>query len=145
MKLKEFIDKYSEEMLEHIMPRQLFEKDLETLGWNSGVLIYLNALDPSASKDIVVINPNFYTEGLIVAVAQKSYIVADGETSFKINNTLYDSVSLAIEAEGVDILYDINNWDWEIVKEWRINTLNGDYINVFSEFENCPERTTIGG
>jgi len=145
MRLNEFIEEYNEELLAYFMPRHLFEKELETLGWDSGVLIYLNTLDPKASKDIVLIDSNFYTRGLIIAISKKSYIMADGESLFIINNNKYTRITDAIQAEGVDVLYNINNWEWEIEKEWRINTIDHNYINVFSSFENCPERTTIGG
>ena len=138
MRLKEFIEKYGEEMLEHFMPRQLLEKDLETLGWNSGVLVYLNIYDPTAPEDIVIINSNFYTEGIIMAVSPKSYIKADGETLFEINGNVYNNTRTAALQEGRDIVYNINNWNWKIEKEWRITTLDGKFINVFSKFENCP-------
>ena len=146
MRLNEFIAKYSEELLAYYMPRAIFEKEIGSLGWNSGKIIYLNEFDEKADKDIVCVDANLYVEGMIIGIAPKSYIKADGETSFIINGTTYDHVITAIEAEGMDIMYNINNWEWLIEKEWMINRTKDDYnISIFSEFENCPERTTIGG
>ena len=146
MRLNEFIEKYGENLLAYYMPRSLFEKDMEFLGWNSAKLIYLKELDSEAENDIICVNANFYTKGVMIGIAPKSYIQACCETEFMINNETYTDIVSAVNMCGKDILYNIDNWDWKITKEWVINSTK-DHANlaIFDSFEDCPKRKTIGG
>jgi len=146
MKLLEFIEKYGEDLLDHYMPKRLFIKELGSLGWEMGKIVMLKELDKEADNSIVCTNPNFYPNGIIMGISTKTKIQACCETLFFIEDRSYNNIAEAVQLEGPEILYSINEWDWRITKEWVISRLATDkFITTFETFEECPTRKSIRG
>ena len=128
------------------MPKNLFIKELDRLGWNMGKVITLQEFDPDAEKGVICVNSNFYPDGIIIGISPRSRIESCGETEFFIDDNRYEDIATAVQFEGPDILYSIDDWNWKVTKEWVItrNTTNA-FVTTFDTFEECPTRKSIRG
>lgn len=108
------------------------EKILELWGWK-----FLSA---KIEKGILLFKADFYDTGFILAERRNAVIKCEGETQFLINGRVYTSISEAIEVNGIEILKDINSWEWKIEKEWQVEKKNGDFVTTFSTLSQCPKK-----
>tara|TARA_R110000824_G_scaffold372145_1_gene562222 strand:+ start:889 stop:1254 length:366 start_codon:yes stop_codon:yes gene_type:complete len=109
----------------------------QTLGWTTSKFLY------PFNNEIVALDPNFYPVGWIVAVGKKSLIKCEGESLFYLGNKKYNSIETAINENGITILNYINEWNWEVTKEWLVLKGNGEWVTTFSSMYCCPFRTAI--
>ena len=122
---------------EYFMSEPAAKLVFQTLGWTPSKFLY------PFNNEIVALDPNFYPVGWVVAVGKKSLIKCEGESLFYLGEKKYNNIETAITENGTDILKYINEWNWEITKEWLILKGNGEWITAFSSMYNCPFRTAI--
>ena len=146
MKRNEFIKKYNIEgdYEEWFLTKRIFVLDLKTMGWK---LIKCKSMFEVYNKfggNIICTNPNFYTDGNIIAESRKSLIMASGMKKFSYDGKVYDTLEDLFKAEGDGVLKHIEKWEWQEVMDWIIvNKKSGRLLAQFDNLDDCPERKDV--
>lgn len=146
MKRNEFIKKYNidDDYEEWFLTKKIFVIDLKTMGWKLIECKTMFEVYAKFGENIICTNPNFYTDGKIIAESRKSVIMASGMKKFNYDGTPYESLEDLFKVEGDEVLKHIDNWEWEEVMDWIIvNKKSGKLIAQFDNWDDCPERKEV--
>jgi hypothetical protein len=145
MKYREFIEDLQEEIEDWFVPIKAFENDLKFLGWRVRNLKFLYAYDDSFEElNVICTNPNFYSDGEIIADSRQSLIQASGNIKFNYKNKIYENFVELFREFGSEVVNDFSNIQWLEVMDWIIVSKKENYLlGQYDNWDNIPKRKEV--
>jgi len=147
MKRNEFIDKYEidDNYEEWFLSKRMFESDLKVLGWKAIDYKPIHVFSDSLVElDVILTNPNFYTDGYVIGNSRKSEIMASGTFKFTYRDNVYIDFIKFFEVEGIEALKHLDEIVWDESMDWIIvDKKYGKLKGQFDEWDSCPTRKGV--
>ena len=119
----------------HILKEEVFLFCMKTSGWN--IKKY------KTHEGLVLLKPDFYPEGYILAYSSKAIIICDGSSVINYRGSVFNDIEELVERYGVNILSQYQNWDFMEEKEWLIKKTNGEWVSTFSKMSGLKNRKKL--
>lgn len=101
-------------------------------GWSSPRTIEI--------ENMGIFKPDFYETGHVLVSSNKAIIQAKGYTVVKYKNKTYENVDSLLKEHGNLAVFDFQNWDFEVEKEWVL-LKEGEWQTSFTTLDKLPKRT----
>jgi len=92
---------------------------------------------------LVMLKPDFYPEGYILAYSKKAIIICDGSSVINYRGHIFNDVEELVKKYGEKILSEYQTWDFKQEKEWLIRRLNGEWVDSFSRMSGLKNRRKL--
>ena len=92
---------------------------------------------------LVMLKPDFYPTGYILAYSKKAIIICDGSSVINYQGHIFNDVQELVKKYGEKILSEYQTWDFKQEKEWLIKKLNGDWVGSFSKMSELKNRRKL--
>jgi|TARA_R100000081_G_C4741975_1_gene129436 hypothetical protein len=146
MNIKNFYNEYNiDEEDENFLPSRIFESDLKASGWKiKESLTLANFHRKFNDLKITCSNPNFYSDGQIIAESRKSIIQACGHPIIKYDNKEFWEIGQLVRIYGDKVIADMKNWTWVQDMDWIVVTKKENKLLAqFNKWENLPIRKEV--
>ena len=148
MKYNEFIEKYNLEegkIEEWFIPKKAFENDLKFAGWKLNEHKYLHNIHSEFKElNVICTNPNFYTDGNVIANSRRSIIQSCGQVRLLFEGKQYSNMFDLFKEMGAEVLKDFSKIEWVEIMDWIIVTKKDNIlIGQFSEWDELPIRKDV--
>ena len=127
------------------LPSVMVESDLKASGWSlkGGKSLAKFNLKFNDLK-IIITNPNFYSDGEIIADSRKSIIQASGHPIIKYKNVEYWDIANMLRIHGDEAIKEMDNWEWLQISDWIIVTKKDNhFLGQFENWEQLPTRKGV--
>lgn len=118
-----------------ILHKELFLSCMRISDWNVKQYKMFNGL--------VLLKPDFYPTGYILAYSNKAIIICDGSSVINYRGSVFNDTEQLVEKYGERILSEYQTWDFKQEKEWLIKRLNGDWVDSFSKMSELKHRKKL--
>ena len=105
---------------------------LNLKGWKYSSAIEINGL--------AVVKPDFYTPRHVLAMGNRGYIYADGQTRIEYAGQIFSSTDELLNTCGKDAIEHFKDWVFLEEKEWVI-TDGSRWLSSFSDLSELPKRS----
>ena len=119
----------------YVLDEELFISCMEILDWD--------IKDYKKYQGKVLLKPDFYQAGFILASSTKAIIICDGSSVINYRDEFYEDFSDLLKKHGDLALEDYMNWHYEQEKEWLIRKFNGKFISTFSKMSQLKKRSEV--
>ena len=118
-----------------ILNKELFLSCMELCDWKVKEYKMFNGL--------VLLKPDFYPEGYILAYSKKAIIICDGSSVINYRGYVFSDTQELVKKYGEKILSEYQTWDFKQEKEWLIKRLNGQWVGSFSKMSELKHRKNL--
>jgi len=146
MRITEFYNNYEiDEEAYNFIPTKMFELDLKQSGWKSKEGKSLAKLHEKFNDlNVICTNPNFYTDGTIIAESRKSIIQASGHPKIKYKGKEFWEIDQLVKINGDEAIKEMKEWEWLQVMDWIIvEKKTNKLLLQFDSWENLPTRKEV--
>ena len=105
---------------------------LNLKGWKYSSAIEINGL--------AVVKPDFYAPRHVLAMGNRGYIYADGQTRIEYAGQIFSSTDELLNTCGKDAIEHFKDWVFLEEKEWVI-TDGSRWLSSFSDLSELPKRS----
>lgn len=105
---------------------------LDLKGWKFSSCIQINGL--------AVVKPDFYPARHVLAMGNRGYIYADGQTRIEYAGQTFSSTEELLSSCGKDAILNFKDWVFLEEKEWVITDGN-NWLASFSNLSELPKRS----
>ena len=141
MRIKEFYERYNiDEEAYNFVPTKMFNLDLKQSGCKSLSKLHEKFND----LNVICTNPNFYTDGTIIAESRKSIIQASGHPIIKYKGKEYWEIDHLVKIYGDEAIKEMNEWEWLQIMDWIVvEKKTNKLLLQFDSWENLPIRKEV--
>tara|TARA_R100000329_G_scaffold149813_2_gene141245 strand:+ start:1671 stop:2054 length:384 start_codon:yes stop_codon:yes gene_type:complete len=119
----------------HFLKEELFLSCMELSEWD--------VRNYKMHNGLVLLKPDFYPEGYILAYSKKAIIICDGSSVINYRGSVFTDTESLVKKYGEKILSEHQTWDYKQEKEWLIKRLNGDWVDTFSKLSELKHRKKL--